>query len=508
MATIKVFDAKSFSPEGDFDRVLFVLENVDSFTALTVDHPTVKATNIDEPSLALLQGLAKDKLKAAGDLAGSVESFVKVGEKFLRVVLIILPAVAGRANAPSRAYAVKNAVKAAAGGDSSIVYFFSSKNEYVFSQVLSAGRAFSLYNLKSKEETKTQNVSFVANFPADSEANAAVVKKAEKAIEGIRLAQKLVDTPPNILHTDAYVDICTELAAKLNVNINVIKGLDLEKQGFGGLYGVGKAAEHLPALVVLSYYPQNATKDAKSIALVGKGIVYDTGGLSLKTPTTFMAGMKGDMGGSAAVLGSFVTAVQAGDLKAPLHAILCLAENAVGPLATRPDDIHTLLSGKTVEVNNTDAEGRLVLADGVFYASRDLNPAYIIDIATLTGAQLIATGKNHAAIYCNDDDFEALAIASGKYTGDLTFPVPYAPEFYRAEFKSQVADFKNSVADRGNAQVSCAGQFIGNNLEDFLNNNGKWLHVDMAGPGTIAERGTGYGVGLLFDIVEKLQSSL
>ena len=180
-------------------------------------------------------------------------------------------------------------------------------------------------------------------------------------------------------------------------------------------------------------------------------------------------------------MGSFLTIVRDNKVTRPVHALLCISENSVGPLSTRPDDVHVLLSGKTVEVNNTDAEGRLVLSDGVFYASRDLNPEYIIDIATLTGAQLIATGKNHAALYCNDDVLEQVAIATGKSTGDLTHPMPYAPEFYKPEFASEVADMKNSVKDRTNAQVSCAGQFIGNHLEKYLNAGGKWCHIDMAG---------------------------
>ena len=187
-----------------------------------------------------------------------------------------------------------------------------------------------------------------------------------------------------------------------------------------------------------------------------------------------------------------------------MHALLCISENSVGPLSTRPDDVHVLLSGKTVEVNNTDAEGRLVLSDGVFYASRDLNPEYIIDIATLTGAQLIATGKNHAALYCNDDVLEQVAIAIGKTTGDLCHPMPYCPEFYKPEFASEVADMKNSVKDRTNAQVSCAGQFIGNHLEKYLNAGGKWCHIDMAGPVEKGGRATGFGVALLYKLVKNL----
>lgn len=347
-------------------------------------------------------------------------------------------------------------------------------------------------------------VSVVVGLPTDQQ----TLTAASNTIENIRLAQRLVDTPPNILNTDSYVSECEIIASKLQCDIKVIKGHDLEKQGFGGLWGVGKASDHLPALVVLSYFPPG-TKEAntKSMCLVGKGIVYDTGGLSIKVPPS-MYGMKMDMGGSAAVLGAFATAVMTGGLTKPLHALLCLAENAVGPLSTRPDDIHTMLSGKTVEINNTDAEGRLVLADGVHYAYKFLGADVIVDIATLTGAQLIATGKSFSAIYCNNDELEASAIRVGKMTGDLTHPIPYAPEFFRDEFKSKVADMKNSVADRGNAQASCAGQFIGNHLEDFLANGGKWAHVDMAGPVMCEGRATGYGVALLSALVRDLQYHL
>jgi probable aminopeptidase NPEPL1 len=325
------------------------------------------------------------------------------------------------------------------------------------------------------------------------------------SIENVRLVQRLVDAPPNLLHTDAYVAICQGVATKLGCEIKILQGKNLEDGGFGGIWGVGKASEHLPALVILSYYPSTAGKDTPSVCLVGKGIVYDTGGLSIKTPGSSMAGMKMDMAGSAAVLGAFATAVTVGAVTTrPLHALLCIAENSVGPLSTRPDDVHTMLSGKTVEVNNTDAEGRLVLSDGCFYAASRLSPHAIIDIATLTGAQLIATGKNHAAIYCSDEGLETLAVAAGKESGDLTFPVPYCPEFYRNEFRSTVADMKNSVADRGNAQASCAGQFIGNHIEEYLKEGGKWLHVDMAGPAMAGERATGYGVGLLYTITKTL----
>ena len=179
-----------------------------------------------------------------------------------------------------------------------------------------------------------------------------------------------------------------------------------------------------------------------------------------------MPGMKRDCGGAAAILGAFRLAISSG-FKQNLHAVFCLAENSVGPLATRPDDIHTLYSGRTVEINNTDAEGRLVLADGVVYAQKDLKADIILDMATLTGAQVwddyfhflfdvismvsllkqsVATGKHHAAILTNNDAWEDALVTAGLASGDLTFPLPFCPEFHFSEFASAVADMKNSVA--------------------------------------------------------------
>jgi probable aminopeptidase NPEPL1 len=245
-------------------------------------------------------------------------------------------------------------------------------------------------------------------------------------------------------------------------------------------------------LVVLSYAPPGA---ARTLAWVGKGIVYDTGGLSLKTKEG-MPGMKGDMGGAAAVLGAFAAAVRLG-VPARIHALLCVAENAIGPAAIRPDDIITLYSGRTVEINNTDAEGRLVLGDGVAWAVKHLRPDVLVDLATLTGAQLVATGKRHAGVVCNDEELEAAAVRAGRASGDLVHPLPYVPEFFRREFKSDVADLKNSVKDRSNAQSSCAAQFIAEHLGGY---DGPWLHVDLAGPSANGERGTGFGVALLLTL--------
>merc|ERR1719367_1578089 len=285
-------------------------------------------------------------------------------------------------------------------------------------------------------------------------------------------------------------EVLGEVGKSLSISPVIIQGEDLNERGFGGIYGVGKAAIHKPALAILSHTPAGATE---TIAWVGKGIVYDTGGLSIKGKTA-MPGMKRDCGGAAGILGAFYAAVSQG-FEQNLHAIFCLAENSVSDRATRPDDIHTLYSGRTVEINNTDAEGRLVVSDGVCYADRDLKANFIVDMCTLTGAQGISTGRYHAAHLTNDGPTEEKASIAGRKSGDLTFPLVYCPEFHYPEFKSAVADMKNSVANRDNAQSSCAGLFINAHLG--FDYPGVWLHIDMASPSHVGERASGYGVALL-----------
>lgn len=294
------------------------------------------------------------------------------------------------------------------------------------------------------------------------------------------------------------------------IQMEVIRGTALRDGGYGGLWAVGKAAEEPPALVVLSHVPSAITAPSKTVALVGKGIVYDTGGLALK-PKLGMGGMKADCGGAAGLLAAFEAAVAIGlpDGTA-LHVLICLAENAIGPKALRNDDVVHFLSGKTAEINNTDAEGRLVLADGVAHAtapgqlpglSGDAQPDLILDMATLTGAQMTATGKKHAAIMSNSEELEVAAVAAGKLTGDLVHPLLFCPELHRAELASQIADMKNDAREpRMNALPSCAATFIAEHLHPKY--TGGWLHVDCAGPAVCDERGTGFGVGLVLGLLK------
>merc|ERR1719187_1469128 len=407
-----------------------------------------------------------------------------------------LPEKCSRHNTPSRTHALCKLIKThSTGGDETIVLV--CEKACLYASVCGVARAFPTYSRKTSASTEsnvTIEVILVSNDNGDklevSDISEADAKVLNDAMEAIRLAANIVDQPANEMHTDAFVELVKKVGNEVGVTTTVIRGEELKERGFGGIYGVGRAAVHPPSLAVLSHKPPGATE---SIAWVGKGIVYDTGGLSLKTKTS-MPGMKRDCGGAAAILGAFQLAVKAG-FSQELHAVFCLAENAVGPTATRPDDVHILYSGKSVEINNTDAEGRLVLSDGVVYAVQDLGASTVLDMATLTGAQGTATGKYHAAAITNSEQWESRLVSAGRTSGDLVHPLPYSPELHFPEFASAVADMKNSVADRCNATSSCAGLFIGAHLGfDFP---GKWMHVDMAYPVHCGERATGYGVALL-----------
>ncbi len=445
----------------------------------------------DVATAALPQGVDRAvwtrMLEAArpGETGATMSSWL-VGD-VEHLVAIVLPGPGSRHNAPSRPEALASLLRKAvpAGRDACVVVALAAP-EHAVPSTVAVARAFPTFRMKSESDDRNITVALLGcdDEPAD----------LQRIADAVRFAGSLVDRPTSSLNVDAFVAEAEAVATRVGARIRVLRGDALREQGFGGLWGVGKAADCGPALVVLSHEPAGAKT---ATAWVGKGIVYDTGGLSIKGKD-HMPGMKGDMGGAAAVLAAFGAAVEGGTDQC-LHAVLCLAENSVGPASLRPDDVITLYSGRTVEVNNTDAEGRLVLGDGVAFASRDLEADVVIDMATLTGAQLVATGKRHAAIACNDEELEARAVVAGRVSGDLVHPLVWVPEFHRREFLSEVADMKNSVKDRGNAQSSCAAWFVFEHLDRGW--GGKWMHVDIAGPSSADDRGTGFGVALLLELL-------
>ncbi len=411
------------------------------------------------------------------------------GDRLVRLVVCVLPEACSRHNTPTRAHALTALLSKHTPSEPEVTVVLALDDpRHALAAACATARAYPSFSQKTgPTKDRAVTVHFVPLI------DPVAVQNASYAASAVREAMRWVEMPPNVLHTDAFVDEARAVASRVGASIEVLMR-DTLPSTYGGMWGVGRAAVHPPAIVVLSHLPEG-TETEGSVCWVGKGIVYDTGGLSLKGKAD-MPGMKRDMGGAAAVLAAFEAAVRCGYAH-PLHAVLCIAENAVGPEATRNDDILTMRSGKTVEVNNTDAEGRLVLADGLAHAIAHLRPGCLVDMATLTGAQLVSTGRRHAAIVCNDEALELRCVEAGKLSGDLAFPLPYCPEFFRGEFKSDVADLKNSVKDRMNAQSSAAGQFIAEHLGDY---QGPWLHIDMAGPGEVEGRASGYGVGLLLSL--------
>ncbi len=440
-----------------------------------------------------LAGLAQELGHEAspGLLGGTATSRTKAGK---RLTVGALPDTPSRHAAASRAEGIRK-VTAAAGlpatGSSAVVLVLDDA-AHVLAAVNAIGRALPTFTNKSAAKTggKLAIHCVLRNGKA-----LALDAHDRDVVERARQAAHLVDTPPTELDPAAFAAAANQLLRPLRgVTVREITGEMLLRAKLGGIHAVGRCARSAPRLLIATAGP----KRGPHIALVGKGVTYDTGGLHLKA-RGHMETMKSDMGGAAAVLGAF--AVLARKSPCRLSLLLCLAENAIGPAAYKPDDILVMHSGKTVEINNTDAEGRLLLADGCSYAARVLKADVVLDAATLTGAQGVATGDLHAAVVCNDEQVEQALLAAGRATGDLCWALPFAPEFYRSEFASPIADMRNSVKSRSNAQVSCAAEFVHWHLDGT---KARWGHVDLASPAFRGDRGTGFGVALLDAAVRQL----
>jgi probable aminopeptidase NPEPL1 len=430
-----------------------------------------------------------------GDQGVVVSSLTSAAPK--KLILGVLPDRVSRYNCAARPDPIQKVIQSGLNGrDKKIALVVVLDHEAHLIPALNAvGRAFPIFTRRSETQPNPK-LQIVVLGPKGEALK--ISNHVKELIHTSREVAALVDTPPSELDPEAFAARARDLVGDLEgVHVEEIVGEQLKERGLDGIWSVGKAATKAPRMLVATYTPAHSS--GKHVALVGKGVTFDTGGLHLKA-RGMMETMKSDMGGAAAVAGAFRVLVEA---KCPhqLSLVMCLAENAIGPTSYKPDDILTLHSGRTVEINNTDAEGRLLLADGVSWAARVLKADTIIDAATLTGAQLIATGMMHAAVISNDEALEILMVAAGQASGDLVHPLPFAPELYKAEFKSPVADMRNSVKNRNNAQTSCAAQFIYNHLEDA---GVKWAHVDLAGPSFRNDRGTGYGVALLVEAVGRI----
>lgn len=361
--------------------------------------------------------------------------------------------------------------------------------------VLLADYRFDQY-LGEKKRKKLQALSTVSIWLAPEEKRA----EAEKALEvagqicdGVCFARDLVNQPGNCKSPEFMAEQALEMAAKVGVEATLLKRDELERGGFGGILGVAQGSSRDPYLIVLEY--RGGTDNARPIALVGKGVTFDSGGISLK-PSEKMDEMKMDMGGAAAVLGAMFAAAR---MKLPVNlvAVVPAVENMPSGTAIRPGDILTSLSGKTIEVLNTDAEGRLILADALTYVAR-YEPRVVIDVATLTGACIIALGSHASAVLGNHDGLIRQLLKAGERSGERLWQMPLWDE-YGAMLKSEFADLKN-IGGRPAGTITAAA-FLQNFAEGFT-----WAHVDIAGtaweekgrPG-FPKGGTGFGVRMLIE---------
>jgi leucyl aminopeptidase len=337
--------------------------------------------------------------------------------------------------------------------------------------------AYSFQKYKSKQEKQSlKEIQISSENYNQKKIDLKLIKKSlDEAIiisKNVNFVRDIVNEAPSDLTPLEFSRIAKEEAQKNNLQIKVYGEKELKKLGMNAFLAVNKASTYPPQLIHLIYKPKNAQK---KITLVGKGLTYDTGGLSLKTGDGMLT-MKMDMGGAATVLGTILTA---SELKLPLeiHTIIGATENAIGQDAYKPDDVLKAMNGKTIEVRNTDAEGRLVLADCLVYAQKE-KPDYILDLATLTGASLVALGEYTSAIMGYDQKLNEEIIKASDKSGELMDILPFN-KYLAKLLKSEIADISNISSSKYGGAIT-AGLFLGEFIEE--KNKNKWVHIDIAGP--------------------------
>jgi leucyl aminopeptidase len=341
---------------------------------------------------------------------------------------------------------------------------------------------FDKYRTTQKED-ETPRLTKLTIMPADAVAAQGAYMPAAAVAAGMELTRDLVTEPANILYPEEFADR-TGALKKLGVKVEVFDQKDLEKLGFGSLLSVSQGSACEPRMVVMQWFGASGSVDADGkktkkpkdpVVFVGKGVTFDTGGISIK-PAAGMEDMKWDMAGAGTVVG-LMAALAGRKAKVDAVGLIGLVENMPSGTAVRPGDVVTSYSGQTIEVLNTDAEGRLVLADVLYYAQERFAPKFMIDLATLTGAIIVGLGHEYAGLFSNDDELAERLFAAGKATGDDVWRMPLAPlgQRYDKNLKSAIADMQNIGGGRAGGSITAA-QF----LQRFV--NGKpWAHLDIAG---------------------------
>ncbi|KAA2214195.1 leucyl aminopeptidase [Teichococcus oryzae] len=360
------------------------------------------------------------------------------------------------------------------------------------------GYRFDKYRTKESAEDKPKLVR-LSLATAEPEAARAAHAPLAAIAHGVFVARDLVSEPPNVLHPTEMANRCKALE-KLGVSVEILEPGDLRRLGFRALLGVAMGSAQEPRVVVMQW--NGGAEGAAPVSFIGKGVTFDTGGISIK-PAAGMEDMKFDMAGAGAVIG-LMAALAGRKAKVNAVGVVGLVENMPSGTAQRPGDVVKSLSGQTIEVINTDAEGRLVLADVLWYARERFKPRFMVDLATLTGAIIVALGHEHAGLFSNDDALAQQLAAAGTATGEALWRMPLGEE-YDKKIKSDIADMKN-VGGRPGGSITAA-QFI-QRFVDTRDGHVAWAHLDIAGTAwatkptaTVPKGATGFGVRLLDRLV-------
>jgi leucyl aminopeptidase len=356
------------------------------------------------------------------------------------------------------------------------------------------------WNLKTGKPTELATIAIATK-------DSASVKEAGVIARALYTARDLIHTPSNIKNPLWMAEEAKKIADEKGLAISVLSGKELAP--FGGLRAVGNSSPKPgPRFIELTYIPKGKARSAAAlphVVIVGKGITFDTGGVSLKRPYEFMTAMKSDMAGAAAALAT-ISALPDLQPQVKVTVLMMCAENALSGTAQRPSDVITQYGGTTVEIINTDAEGRLVLADGLAYAVANLDPDYLFDIATLTGSATLGLGRQYAALYSRDNKLAQELVANGEASGERVWQMPLIDD-YADSLESDVADL-NHAADKGNYSAGSVTAAL--YLEHFVG-NARWVHLDIAGTGRSetdsgenAKGGTGFGVRFFIDWILSL----
>lgn len=351
------------------------------------------------------------------------------------------------------------------------------------------------YKTKLPDEQKP-SITNLTIVGANDEAQSAWTNMSAIA-DGVMLTRDLVAEPANIIYPETFVERCQHLA-NLGVKITVLGDEEMEELGMGALLGVSQGSVR-PARLLVMHWDGTGGKQKRPVAFVGKGVTFDTGGISIK-PAGGMEDMKWDMGGAGAVAGA-MKALAGRKAKANVIGVCGLVENMPDGNAQRPGDVVTSMSGQTIEVINTDAEGRLVLCDALHWVQENYKPEYVVNLATLTGAIIVALGHEYAGLFSNSDDLSDKLLASAETSGDALWRFPLGKPYDKL-IDSPIADMKN-IGSRGAGSITAA-QF----LQRFIQKDVKWAHLDIAGMAwddkagpTYVKGATGYGVRLLDNLI-------